>query len=103
MRTHPYLRCAGRFGLLPLICLALHTADAGSATWNLNPTNGDWNTDANWMPNTVPNSLTDIATVDVSNVTAISLSADTAVDGVVFSPGASAFTITASAGKTPHL
>jgi hypothetical protein len=27
---------------------------AGSATWNLNPTGGDWNTAANWTPATCP-------------------------------------------------
>jgi len=26
------------------------TAQAGGATWNLNPTTGDWNTAANWTP-----------------------------------------------------
>ena len=25
----------------------------GSATWNLNPTIGEWNTAANWMPATL--------------------------------------------------
>jgi autotransporter-associated beta strand protein len=75
-------------------------AEAGSATWNLNPTNGDWNTATNWMPNTVPNSPTDIATFDVSNVTAVSLSADTTVDEVVFNSGAIAFTITVPVRRT---
>ena len=28
---------------------------AGSATWATNPTSGEWNTAANWVPNTVPN------------------------------------------------
>ena len=30
-------------------------AHADSATWDLNPTSGDWNTAANWMPMAVPN------------------------------------------------
>src|SRR5439155_17434789 len=34
---------------------------AGSATWNLNPMSGDWNTAANWTPATVPNSPADTA------------------------------------------
>jgi len=34
---------------------------AGSATWNLNPTNEDWNTAANWTPMTVPAQPSDIA------------------------------------------
>ena len=28
---------------------------AGSATWDLNPGSGDWNTATNWTPATVPN------------------------------------------------
>ena len=43
MRIHPNLRHASLLGLLPLICLALRTANAGSATWNLNPVSSDWN------------------------------------------------------------
>ena len=27
---------------------------AGSATWSTNPVSKDWNTAANWMPETVP-------------------------------------------------
>ena len=85
------------FLILPFFFIL--SALAGSASWNLNPTNGDWNTAANWMPSTVPNGPSDVATFGASNVTAISPSADTTVDGVVFNPGASAFTIT-SPGKT---
>ena len=51
----------GRLGLLPLICLALRSVDAGSATWNLNPTSSDWNAALNWTPNTVPNGPADVA------------------------------------------
>ena len=70
---------------------------AGSATWNLNPTSSDWNTAVNWTPATVPNSLGDIATFDNSNSTTVSISTtDTRVNGIVFNPGASAFTITAN-------
>ena len=42
---------------------------AGSATWATNPTSGDWNTAANWRPQTVPNATTDIATFGASNLT----------------------------------
>ena len=33
---------------------AASVARAGSATWNLNPASGDWNTAANWTPNDRP-------------------------------------------------
>jgi len=87
--------------LLPLICLALRAAHAGSATWNLNPTSGDWNTAANWTPATVPDGQHDIATFQVSDIPALTLSAGGsvktyAVDHILFAPVASAFTITAN-------
>ena len=90
----PHLRCAGRLGLLSLICLALRTADAGSATWNLNPASGDWNTAINWTPATVPNSANDTATFNTSTKTAVTFSAATEVASIVFNTGASAYSIT---------
>jgi len=90
-----------------VLCLALAAilnsiipgnADAGSATWNLNPPSGEWLSAANWTPNTVPNSPTDIATFDVSNTTAIDLSASATVDSIVFNSGASAYTVGAGTG-----
>src|SRR5262249_23267690 len=75
---------------------------AGSATWNLNPTSDDWNTAANWTPATIPNGATDIATFDLSNTTAVSPRGSTTVLGITFNSGASAYTITtaAAAGST---
>jgi autotransporter-associated beta strand protein len=86
------------FGRLCLILFTISilsaTCLAGSATWNLNPGTGNWNTATNWTPNTIPNAPTDIATFAVSNTTNVSISTDTAVDSIIFSPGASAYTIT---------
>jgi len=61
---------------------------AGSATWDLNPGSADWNTAMNWTPATVPNGSADTATFDASNTTAVSISANTQVDGIVFTSGA---------------
>ena len=58
--------------LLPFL-LSATSSFAGSATWNLNPTSGDWNTATNWTPATVPNGPTDTATFGVSNITGISV------------------------------
>ena len=94
--TNPTSRSARRLAFL-LIPLALQFAHADSATWNLNPTNGDWYTAANWTPNTVPNGPGDIATFDVSTISDISPVPGTGsieVDSIVFNPGASAYTIT---------
>src|SRR5260221_580356 len=69
-------------------------ARAGSATWSSNPSSGDWNTAANWMPNTVPNSPSDIATFGASNVTALSITnTDIDLDSAVFNSGAPPYTI----------
>ena len=62
-----------RFGFLTAASLLFLAAQqlslAGSATWSSNPSSGDWNTAANWIPNTVPNGTSDIATFATSNVT----------------------------------
>jgi fibronectin-binding autotransporter adhesin len=69
---------------------------AGSATWSSNPTSGDWNTAANWTPQTVPNATTDIATFNASTVTnlLVDFGSNINVDSVVFDSGAPAYTIT---------
>jgi autotransporter-associated beta strand protein len=86
--------------LLPALVLmfSLQTVRAGSATWNLNPTSGAWNTATNWTPNTVPNGPADIATFGVSNTTSVSLSGSIQVDSIVFNAGASAFTFSCPLG-----
>jgi len=86
---------AGLLLVIVLLLLSLQTTQAGSATWNLNPASGDWNTAANWTPATVPNGPADTAQFAASNTTGISISSPTEVNGTQFNPGASAFTITA--------
>jgi hypothetical protein len=94
MRSHPYFHCAVRLGVLPLICLGLHAADAGSATWNLNPATNDWNTATNWTPATVPDATTDTATFGPSNTTSISISAESVdLADLVFTQSAPLYTI----------
>jgi len=77
------------FAILALAC----NAYAGSATWSTSPTSGDWNTTANWMPNTVPNGSGDTATFGSSNVTDVSFSSSVEVNSIVFASDASEFTI----------
>ncbi len=81
-------------GALPafILMFSIQTGRAGSATWKQNPVSGDWNTAANWSPSTVPNGPSDIATFASSNITNVSLSANTEVNTILFNPGAS-FTI----------
>ena len=98
MQIRPCLRCAGRFGLLPLICLSLRAAEAGSATWDLNPGSNDWNTATNWTPATVPNATTDIATFDASNTTGVLTSANVELASLVFDAGAPSYSIAVDRG-----
>ena len=67
---------------------------AGSAAWISTPGNNNW-TSLNWFPNTIPTASTDVATFSTSSVTSISLSS-TSIDisGIVFTAGASPYTIT---------
>ena len=88
--------------LLILLSLTLAFAldtQAGSATWNLNPINGDWNTAANWTPPTVPNGASDVATFGTSNQTEISLSAPVTVAQITFDTDAK-YNITCPAGTS---
>ena len=90
MQTLPFLR---RALLSLLFALAPVAARAGSATWKPNPQSSDWNQAGNWTPATVPNGDADVATFGASNVTAVDRLEDIQVAGIVFSPGASAYTI----------
>jgi autotransporter-associated beta strand protein len=92
-------------GLLPkfLLLLSIQSSDADSATWLTSPPTRNWNHAANWTPATIPNGPSDTATFATSNKTELFLSADTEVNGIVFSPGASAFTITAPLSFTTPL
>ncbi len=92
----------------PIISLAIAVAVllgatgvilAESATWNLNPATGEWNTATNWMPNTVPNGTDDIATFGVSNVTDVTQSTTTILGGMQFEPGANSYNINVLPGN----
>src|SRR5438552_13763723 len=75
------IRCSLMF-LVPAV------AYAGSAQWDLDPISGDWNTAANWTPNGIPNGPADIATFGLSHTTDVSISANTEVDSIAFTPAA---------------
>src|SRR6266481_1553230 len=94
MKLLSFLRIASATTLGLFLILA--PAHAGSATWSSNPTSGDWNTAANWRPQTVPNAATDIATFGASNVTDVT-NTDVIVNlgSLVFSSGAPSYTISA--------
>jgi hypothetical protein len=59
-----------------------------SAQWDLDPISGDWKTVDNWTPNEVPNGAADIATFGLSNTTDVSISANTEVNSIIFTPAA---------------
>jgi autotransporter-associated beta strand protein len=96
--THDMTKAIPALLIVGAILIAtIRLSQAGSATWDLNPTSGDWNTAVNWTPDTVPNGALDTATFAVSNQTSIIFESftDTEVNGIVFQTGASSFTITA--------
>ena len=75
-------------------------AHAGSATWDLNPGSGDWNTATNWA--TAGSQWpADIATFGLSSTTDVWISANTEVNSIIFTAAATnPYTITASTGFT---
>jgi hypothetical protein len=88
------IRCCLMF-LVPSVTYAI------SAQWDLDPISGDWNTADNWTPTGVPNGPTDTATFGLSNTTDVSISADTEVNSIIFTSGATnPYTITANIGFT---
>jgi autotransporter-associated beta strand protein len=99
MKT-PVLSCGI---ILTLVLGALNAVYADSATWNANPVDNNWNNPANWTPAIVPNGPNDIATFGVSSTTEVSINASIEVNSIVFSPGASAFTITLPTGGSSGL
>jgi autotransporter-associated beta strand protein len=76
------------------VLLGNAVAQAGSATWNLNPSSNNWGTAANWTPATVPNGASDIATFAFSNQPSVTLNKKVTLDSIVFDAGANAYTIT---------
>src|SRR5207247_2110067 len=93
-RVTPFLVTSA--AILTLLVPSPSSIVAGSATWSASPATGDWNTATNWTAGRPPNGPSDMASFATSNTTAVSLSATTEVDGIVFNAGASAFAITAS-------
>ena len=75
-----------------------NTLHAGSAVWRAHPATNDWNTADNWRPRTVPNGPSDTATFAVSDTAHVSLTTGTEVNGIIFTPGASSFTIATDPG-----
>jgi hypothetical protein len=85
---------------LLLLLSAPSTTFAGSATWLSVPATSDWNTAGNWTTGGPPNGPADTAAFATSTKTAVSISANTEVNGIVFNAAASAFTITANTPLT---
>src|SRR5215470_2241270 len=89
-----------------ILTLLLSTASstfAGSATWKASPANGEWFNVNNWVQGTIPNAPGDTATFASSNRTSIDIVANVEVNGIVFNPGASAFTIATNPQVVPVL
>jgi autotransporter-associated beta strand protein len=90
-----------RLSAIFALVVTMQIAEAGSATWDLNPTSNDWATAANWTPQTVPYGVSDVATFGSSSVTEIAVGDSpngidslNIVGDLVFSGGADSYTIT---------
>ncbi len=83
--------------IVTLLLTSASSSFAGSATWLASPASGDWNAAINWTAGGPPNGWADgsapTATFNTSNITSLFLNQATSVGGIVFNPGASAFTI----------
>lgn len=83
------------------LVLRVDSAFAGSATWLLTPSSGDWNAPSNWTPGGPPDGPTDTATFRFSTVSDVSISVNTQVSGITFAAGgATPYEITAGPGLT---
>src|SRR5215813_2752512 len=102
-----YLGWAFLSSAAAILTLLLSTASssfAGSATWKASPANREWFNMNNWVQGTIPNALGDTATFASSNRTNIDIVAfDMELNGIVFNPGASAFTIATNPQVAPQL
>ena len=96
LRSRAWAFLLSAAAILTLLLSTASSSFAGSAKWKASPATGDWNTAGNWTAGGPPNGSADTATFASSNITGVSLSANTEVNGIVFNAGASAFTITAS-------
>src|SRR5438309_4908083 len=67
---------------------------AGSATWKQSPVTNDWDTAANWTPETVPRGQFDVAKFASSETTEVVLSHATGVEGILYAADADPFTFT---------
>jgi autotransporter-associated beta strand protein len=76
-----------------LFLTAQRQSFAGSATWNPNPFSNNWNTAQNWIPATVPNGPSDVASFGPSTVTGVTISSSVEVSSVNFNPTAPSFII----------
>jgi autotransporter-associated beta strand protein len=95
-------KTAKRLLILHAVAVTASATFAGSASWSSNPVSSDWNTAANWVPATIPNTQADTARFGTSSVTNLTVGewsdgsgqTDTMVRGIVFAPGADPYTIT---------
>ena len=90
-------------GVVMLIFFQATAAFAGSATWKAIPATENWFTASNWTPGTIPNGPADTATFASSNQRSPFIGFDTELNGIVFNPRASAFTIVNAPLTSPTL
>src|SRR6266496_3431434 len=103
LRSHGWAFLPSAAAILTLLLSTASSSFAGSATWKASPATGDWFTATNWTPTTVPNGPADTATFASSNKRRPFIAFNAELNGIVFNPGASAFTIVNAPGTSPTL
>src|SRR6266481_6372710 len=89
--------------ILTLLLSTASSSSAGSATWKASAANDEWFNVNNWVQGTIPNAPGDTATFGSSNRTSIDIAFSVEVNGIVFNPGASAFTIASNPAGVPEI
>ena len=90
--------------ILTLLLSTASSSFAGRATWKASPANREWFNVNNWAQGTIPHARGDTATFASSNRTNIDIFAfDMELNGIVFNPGASAFTIATNPTAHPTI
>jgi len=90
--------------ILTFLLSTASSSFAGSATWKANAANAEWFNANNWVQGTIPNAPGDTATFASSNRTNIDIFAfDMELNGIVFNPGASSFTIATNPTAHPTI
>src|SRR6266571_8145010 len=103
LRSRAWAFLPSAAAILTLLLSTASSSFAGSATWKASAANDEWFNVNNWVQGTIPNAPGDTATFASSNRTSIDIAFNVEVNGIVFNPGPSAFTIASNPAAVPEI